>query len=119
MSVETLAILISAAGLLITLGGGIFAGFAWIIRRTDAQFAAVHEQFRAVRGEFRADLHQLREELTEVKISVAVLKAHVTISSGPAVQRSSSHPMQTVIVDFGFADLNKVSLGFHHLSQTG
>lgn len=74
MSVETLAILISAAGLLVTLGGGIFAGFAWMIRRTDAQFAEVHEQFRAVRGEFRADLHQLRGELTEVKISVARLE---------------------------------------------
>ena len=48
-----------------------------------------------------------------------VLKAHVTISSGPAVQRTSSHPLPTVLVDFGFADLNKVALGFHHLTKTG
>lgn len=88
MSVELLAIIISAAGLLITLGGGLFAGFAWMIRRTDEQFAgvradfrddfrAVHEEFGSVREEFRAvrkDLHHLREELTEVKISVARLE---------------------------------------------
>lgn len=95
MSVELLAIIISAAGLLITLGGGLFTGFAWMIRRTDEQFAgvraefrddfravheefsSVHEEFGAVREEFRAvrkDLHHLREELTEVKISVARLE---------------------------------------------
>ena len=81
MSVETLAIIISAAGLLVTLGGGLFAGFAWMIRRTDAQFAEVREEFKeefhSVREEFktvREDLHQLRGELTEVKISVARLE---------------------------------------------
>lgn len=81
MSVETLTIIIAAAGLLVTLGGGIFAGFAWTIRRTDAQFTevreefrAVHQEFRSVRQEFREDLHQLHGELTEVKISLARLE---------------------------------------------
>lgn len=88
MSVETLAIIISAAGLFVTLGGGLFAGFAWMIRRSDSQFAEVrselrdefrevHERFREVHEEFRAvrqDLHQLRGELTDVKISVARLE---------------------------------------------
>lgn len=88
ISVEVLTIIISAAGLLVTLGGGIFAGFAWMIRRTDDQFAGVREEFRAefrtvheefgsIREEFRSvrdDLSQLRGELTEVKISVARLE---------------------------------------------
>ena len=95
MSGEMLTIIISAAGLLVTLGGGLFAGFAWMIRRTDHQFSAVREEFRAefrtvheefgsvreefgsVREEFRAvrdELSQLRGELTEVKISVARLE---------------------------------------------
>lgn len=81
MSVEVLAIIISAAGLLITLGGGLFAGFAWTIRRSDSQFAEIRsefrEEFREVHGEIRAvreDLQHLRVELTEVKISVARLE---------------------------------------------
>ena len=39
MSVEVLAIIIAAASLLVTLGGGLFAGFAWMLRRMDERFA--------------------------------------------------------------------------------
>lgn len=70
MSIEVLAIIISAAGLLITLGGGLFVGFAWMLRRMDDQSIEVREEFRVV----REDLHQLRGELTEVTISVARLE---------------------------------------------
>ena len=81
MSVETLAIIISAAGLFVTLGGGLLAGFAWIIRRTDSQFAELRsefrEEFRRVNEEFRVvhnELRLLRGELTEVKVAVARLE---------------------------------------------
>lgn len=39
MSVEVLAIIIATASLLVTLGGGLFAGFAWMLRRMDERFA--------------------------------------------------------------------------------
>lgn len=36
MSAETIAIVLSAVGLLLAMGGTMFAGFAWCIRRSDA-----------------------------------------------------------------------------------
>ncbi len=36
VSAETIAIVLSAVGLLLTMGGTMFAGFAWCIRRSDA-----------------------------------------------------------------------------------
>ena len=36
MSAEIITIVLSAVGLLLTLGGTMFAGFAWCIRRSDA-----------------------------------------------------------------------------------
>lgn len=49
MSVEVLAIIIATASLLVTLGGGLFAGFAWMLRRMDERFAQadayVNERF--------------------------------------------------------------------------
>ena len=81
MSVEMLTIVISAAGLLITLGGGFFAGFAWMIGRMDDRFAELRgelrQEFRAVHEQFRAvheDIQQLRGEMNDIKISVARLE---------------------------------------------
>ena len=36
VSAETIAIVLSAVGLLLAMGGTMFAGFAWCIRRSDA-----------------------------------------------------------------------------------
>ncbi|NWN88054.1 MAG: hypothetical protein HLX51_05865 [Micrococcaceae bacterium] len=81
MSVETLTIVISAAGLLITLGGGLFAGFAWMIGRMDDCFAEIRgefrQDFRGMHEEFgsvREDIQQLRGEMNDIKISVARLE---------------------------------------------
>lgn len=62
MPIEVLATIASAAGLLVTLGGGLFAGFAWMLRRMEDQSIEVREEFRVV----REDLHQIRRQLTEV-----------------------------------------------------
>ena len=102
MSVEVLAVIIAAASLFVALGGGLFAGFAWMLRRMDERFAqaetSINERFNNVDEKFdkvdkkfdRVDekfdkvyamfdrvhdeLHDLRTELTEVKISVARLE---------------------------------------------
>lgn len=60
MSVEVLSIVIAAAGLLITLGGGFFAGLAWLIRRMDERFDNVDERISSVES-----------ELSEVTVAVA------------------------------------------------
>jgi hypothetical protein len=36
VSAETLTIVLSAVGIVLTLGGGSFAGLAWVVRRIDA-----------------------------------------------------------------------------------
>lgn len=95
MSVEVLAVIIAAASLFVALGGGLFAGFAWMLRRMDERFAqaetSINERFNNVDEKFdkvdekfdkvyamfdrvHDELHDLRTELTEVKISVARLE---------------------------------------------
>lgn len=81
MSVEVLAIIIAAASLFVALGGGLFAGFTWMLRRMDERFvqaeASVNERFNKVDEKFDRIYEELREtrtELTEVKISVARLE---------------------------------------------
>lgn len=77
MSVEVLTIIIAAASLFVALGGGLFAGFAWMLRRMDERFDKVDDKFEKVYKEFdkvREEMSELRADLTEVKISVARLE---------------------------------------------
>lgn len=91
MSAEIFSIIIAAAGLFITLGGGLLAGFAWMIQRMDKQSASMDQRFynfrEDIRGEFsmfrdeirgefstfRQDLDVIHQELGEIKIAVARL----------------------------------------------
>lgn len=49
VSIEMLAILLAAASLVVALCGGLFAGFAWMLRRMDERFAqaevSINERF--------------------------------------------------------------------------
>ncbi|WP_150119580.1 hypothetical protein [Enteractinococcus helveticum] len=80
MTVEVMAIVISAAGILVALGIGLFAGFAWMLRRMDdkfdkidarfgkvyAKFDTVYAKFDAVHdnfGKISAQIGELRTEL--------------------------------------------------------
>lgn len=103
MSAEIFSIVIAAAGLFITLGGGLLAGFAWMIQRLDKQSATmdqkldnqstrieqkldnqstrIEQKFESLRDEirgefttFRRDLGVIQEDLGEVKIAVARLE---------------------------------------------
>lgn len=92
MSVEMVALIITTASLLATLGGGLFAGFAWMLRRMDEKFAQaqvsaderflqaeanVNARFDKVDERFdRMDerINRVQAELTEVKIAVARLE---------------------------------------------
>lgn len=52
LSTEVVAIIVSAAGVLISLGGGFFAGLAWLLRRMDEQFEKVEARFDKVDERF-------------------------------------------------------------------
>ena len=60
MSAETIAIVISAAGLALTFIVTVAASFSWMIKRSDNQF-----------GKLRDDIKSVQHELVEVKIAVA------------------------------------------------
>lgn len=93
MSAETITIVISAVGLLLTLGGTMIAGFAWCIRRSDrveerlgARIDGVEERLSARIDGVRADLIDVDKSLgtridavaadtTELKIAMARLEA--------------------------------------------
>jgi len=88
VSVEIITIVISAVGLLLALGGTMFAGFAWCIRRSDSlrtDLAGVEESLGARIDGVRADLAEVEKSLgaridavaadtTELKIAIARLE---------------------------------------------
>lgn len=77
MSPDSIALIITAAGLLVTLGGGFFAGLAWVVRRMDERFDTVDNCFARVEDRFDKVDDQIRgvqEELNEVKVAVARLE---------------------------------------------
>ena len=67
MSTEVLAIIISAVGVVVTLGTSMFVGAAWMIRRIDDRIDAVDEKLSTRIDAVAADV-------TDLKISVARLE---------------------------------------------
>lgn len=84
MSVELIAVIITAASLVVTVLGGLFAVSAWILRqmdarfdKVDARFEKVDEQFNNVNEQFKemaTQMSGLRAELNDVKVAVARLE---------------------------------------------
>ncbi|WP_454114023.1 hypothetical protein [Microbacterium maritypicum] len=67
MTTETLTIVISAIGIVLTLGTSLFAAGAWMIRRIDDRIDAVNEKLSTRIDAVAADV-------TDLKISVARLE---------------------------------------------
>lgn len=67
MSTETIAIVISAAGLLLSFLGALFGGAAWMIRRFDTQLERLEDRL----GD---RLTAVERELVEVKTELARLE---------------------------------------------
>ncbi|KJL22231.1 hypothetical protein RN51_02111 [Microbacterium oxydans] len=63
MSTETLATIISAVGVVVTLGTSMFVGAAWMFRRIDA-----------VDHKLTAHIDAVDADVTDLKISVARLE---------------------------------------------
>ena len=67
MSTEVLAIIISAVGVVLTLGTSLFAAGAWMVHRIDDRIDAVDQKLTA-----RIDA--VATDVTDLKISVARLE---------------------------------------------
>ncbi len=67
MTTETLTIVISAIGIVLTLGASLFAAGAWMVRRIDDRIDAVDEKLSTRIDAVAADV-------TDLKISVARLE---------------------------------------------
>lgn len=88
VSAEAISLMLVAAGVLITIGGGCFAGLAWVVRRMDEgfnkadvrvneRFDKVDERFEKVDERFEKmdeRLSQVQSELNDVKVAVARLE---------------------------------------------
>ncbi|MGI0521660.1 hypothetical protein ABY45_13870 [Microbacterium maritypicum] len=78
MTTETLTIVVSAIGIVLTLGTSLFAAGAWMIRRIDDRIDAVDEKLStridAVDEKLTARIDAVAADVTDLKISVARLE---------------------------------------------
>ncbi|AZS48727.1 MULTISPECIES: hypothetical protein [Microbacterium] len=78
MTTETLTIVISAIGIVLTLGTSLFAAGAWMIRRIDDRIDAVDEKLStridAVDEKLSTRIDAVAADVTDLKISVARLE---------------------------------------------
>ncbi len=85
MSAETFAVVLSAVGIVLSLGTAMLAGFAWCVRRIDAVDttltaridavdAKLTARIDAVDAKLTARIDAVADDVTELKISVARLE---------------------------------------------
>lgn len=74
MSAEILAILISALGIVLTLGTTMLAGFAWCVRRIDAVDQKLGARIDELDHRLTARIDTVIDDTTALKIAVARLE---------------------------------------------
>ncbi len=74
MSTEVLAIIISAVGVVVTLGTSMFVGAAWMVRRIDAVDEKLSSHIDAVDEKLSTRIDAVAADVTDLKISVARLE---------------------------------------------
>jgi len=78
VTTETLTIILSAIGIVLTLGTSLFAAGAWMIRRIDDRFDTVEQKLTgridAVDEKLSARIDAVATDVTDLKISVARLE---------------------------------------------
>ncbi|MFJ4999188.1 hypothetical protein ACIP5T_13610 [Microbacterium sp. NPDC088619] len=71
VSAEIIAIVLSAVGLLLTLGGTMVAGFAWCVRRSDRVEERLGARIDGVEERLGARIDAVAADTTELKIAMA------------------------------------------------
>ena len=74
MSTETLATIISAVGVVVTLGTSMFVGAAWMVRRIDAVDEKLSTRIDVVEERLSTRIDGVAADVTDLKISVARLE---------------------------------------------
>ncbi|WP_337001465.1 MULTISPECIES: hypothetical protein [unclassified Microbacterium] len=74
MSTDTMTIVISAIGVVLTLGTSTFVGAAWMVRRIDAVDEKLSTRIDAVDEKLSTRIDAVASDVTELKISVARLE---------------------------------------------
>ncbi|MGO4488872.1 hypothetical protein [Microbacterium sp. 2RAF4] len=74
MSTETLATIISAVGVVVTLGTSMFVGAAWMVRRIDAVDERLSTRIDVVEERLSTRIEGVAADVTDLKISVARLE---------------------------------------------
>ncbi|KJL22230.1 hypothetical protein RN51_02110 [Microbacterium oxydans] len=78
MGTETVTIVLSALGIVLTLGASLFAAGAWMVRRIDERIDAVEEKLSTridgVEEKLSTRIDAVAADVTDLKISVARLE---------------------------------------------
>jgi hypothetical protein len=74
MTTETWTIVISAIGIVLTLGTSTFVGAAWMVRRIDAVDQKLSSRIDAVDEKLSTRIDAVAADVTDLKISVARLE---------------------------------------------
>ena len=74
MSTEILATIMSAVGVVVTLGTSMFVGAAWMVRRIDAVDEKLSTRIDAVDEKLSTRIDAVAADVTDLKISVARLE---------------------------------------------
>ena len=78
MSTETVTVVLSALGIVLTLGASLFAAGAWMVRRIDERIDAAEEKLSTridgVEEKLSTRIDAVAADVTDLKISVARLE---------------------------------------------
>ena len=95
MSTETLATIISAVGVVVTLGTSMFVGAAWMVRRIDAVDEKLSTRIDVVEERLSTRIDVVDEKLSTridaVAADVTDLKISVARLEGPPRHLLSAH----------------------------
>lgn len=74
MSPEILAVVVSAIGIVLTLGTSLFGAMTWVVRRIDAVDEKLSTRIDVVDEKLSTQIDAVAADVTDLKISVARLE---------------------------------------------
>ena len=117
MSVELIGVVVTAFAVLVTLGSGMFAGFAWVVRRIDGVDGKLSGRIDGLEGKITARIDGVERKLSaridgvEEKLSARIDGVEEKLSARiDGVERSLS-----ARIDGLQAELTEVKIGIARL----
>ena len=105
MSAETITVVLSAIGIVVTFGAGMFSLGAWILRRLDAFRVELKTDVTELRTELKTDIAEVRTEVaglrTELKGDIAELR--IELKGDTTEVRTEVAGLRTDVVELKIA----------------